>query len=233
MKISYLITCHNEGSILEQLLGTLESFTPDDDDVVVLDDFSDDAKTKEVLEFYRNPIESKKFTIIDHSLDNNYGEHKNYGNTLCKGEWIFQIDGDEWPSTDLIVNLREIINANVGIELIFVPRINDFRGVTEEHAARWGWKLSPCPVCENRPIVNWPDYQGRIYKNESSRIRWDRRLHEKIEGHVKYATLPADYNLALYHNKTIEKQIETNLKYNKAFSQEENRGHNVFGSKGK
>jgi len=37
--------------------------------------------------------------------------------------------------------------------------------------------------------------------------------------------------LALYHNKTIEKQIETNLRYNKAFTQAENQGHNVFGSK--
>lgn len=232
MKISYLVTCHNEGSSLNQLLGMLESFTPDEDEIIVVDDFSDNPNTQKILDFYRDPKETK-FTIVQHALDNNYGAHKNYGNSLCKGDWIFQIDGDEWPATDLLVNLREIIESNGDIELIFVPRINDFRGVTEEHAKQWGWRLTPCPACENRPIVNWPDYQGRIYKNAPDRIKWDRRLHEKIEGHLKYAALPADYDLALYHNKTIEKQIETNLRYNQAFTQAENQGHNVFGDKKK
>jgi hypothetical protein len=77
-------------------------------------------------------------------------------------------------------------------------------------------------------IVNAPDYQSRIYKRIPNKIKWDRKLHEKIIGHDQYAFLPADEDLALYHDKTIKKQIETNLRYNQQFSVEDNKGHNVI-----
>lgn len=77
-------------------------------------------------------------------------------------------------------------------------------------------------------LVNAPDYQGRIYRNIPDRIKWDRRLHEKIEGHLKFVLIPADTDLALYHDKTIETQIKTNMRYNEKFTEDENKGHGVF-----
>jgi hypothetical protein len=58
-------------------------------------------------------------------------------------------------------------------------------------------------------------------------IEWKRRLHEKVEGAKTYVHLPSAYELSLHHNKTIEKQIETNVKYNKMFTEEENKGFKV------
>jgi hypothetical protein len=52
-------------------------------------------------------------------------------------------------------------------------------------------------------------------------------LHEKVEGAKTYVHLPAVYELSLHHNKTIEKQIQTNVKYNKMFTEEENKGFKV------
>ena len=80
----------------------------------------------------------------------------------------------------------------------------------------------------NVPLVNWDgncggDYQTRIFKNLPY-IRWKGRLHERIMGNKTYAFLPKDENYALIHTKTIEKQIETNLRYNKEFSKEDNLG---------
>lgn len=219
MKISYLITCHNETDTLKKLLNTLEVFVCDKHEILILDDFSDNPSTIEILK-------ETKYKTVQHALNNNYGEHKNYGNSLCSGGYIFQIDGDEIPSLDLLSNIESIIDANSDVELFFVPRINDFKGVTEQHAMQWGWKLDMSPIYK-RFRVNWPDYQSRIYLNEPSRIKWDRRLHEKIEGHHKYSFLPADEDFALYHDKTIEKQIETNLRYNKQFTEQENKGHGV------
>ena len=77
-------------------------------------------------------------------------------------------------------------------------------------------------------LVNMPDYQGRLYMRIPGRIRWDRKLHEKIEGHKEYGFLPADEELALYHDKTMAKQLETNLRYNKDFSVDDNKGHKVI-----
>lgn len=222
MKLSYLITVHNETDTLTRLLERLINIQLDTDEIVILDDFSDNPKTQEILK-----QASSKVTIVQHKLDNNYGAHKNYGNEHCTGDWIFQIDADENPSETLIFNIKDIINTNANIELIFVPRINDFRGVTPEHAKQWGWKLTPSPFCQNRLIVNFPDYQSRIYKKVPDRIKWDRKLHEKIVGHTEYSFLPAEEDLALYHDKTIETQIQTNLRYNKLFSVEDNLGHKV------
>jgi len=222
MKLSYLVTVHNETDTLIRLLERLVNHRLEGDEIVILDDFSDNPQTQEILK-----QASTKATIIQHRLDNNYGAHKNYGNEHCTGDWVFQIDADENPSETLIFNIRDIIATNAHVELIYVPRINDFRGVTPEHAKQWGWKLTPSPFCQNRLVVNFPDFQSRIYRRVPDRIKWDRKLHEKIVGHDQYAFLPAEEDLALYHDKTIETQVKTNLRYNQQFSVQDNLGHKV------
>jgi glycosyltransferase involved in cell wall biosynthesis len=241
MRISYLVTVHNEDASLDKCLMTLVTHKDNEDEILLLDDFSENPKTKALLQRWQAATQITAFTpignivkvpnvrVLHHALDRNYGAHKNFGNEQCTGDWIFQIDGDEIPNPNLVVNLKLILDSNQNVDLIYVPRVNDFIGVTAEHAVQWGWRLSPCPACDNRLIVNWPDYQSRIYKRDPTRIRWDRRLHEKIEGHHQFITLPADPDLALYHDKTIETQIATNKRYNEWFTEAENRGHDVFG----
>jgi glycosyltransferase involved in cell wall biosynthesis len=156
-------------------------------------------------------------------LDNNYGEHKNFGKSKCSGKYIFQIDADEIPNEFLLSAIPEIIEANPDVDLFWIPRINDFIGVTPKIAADWGWRLTPY---ENRLIVNWPDIQSRIFRN-IPQLRWERKLHEKVEGAKIYSYLPAEYDFALHHKKTIEKQIETNVRYNKQFSITDNKGYKL------
>ena len=75
-------------------------------------------------------------------------------------------------------------------------------------------------------MVNFPDYQSRIYRN-LAHIRYQRRLHEKVEGFKSYTFVPPQKDYAIIHEKSIEKQRQTNLNYNKMFTEEENRGYNV------
>jgi hypothetical protein len=77
-------------------------------------------------------------------------------------------------------------------------------------------------------LVNALDFQWRIFKKDYPRISFRKRLHERIEGFGAYSVLPATEEYALYHDKTIEKQLETNLKYNQVFTQAENKGHGIF-----
>lgn len=214
--ISYLVTCKNEGNQFKELIELLLKYNTNNE-IVIIDDFSTDISTNDYLNNYK--IKSG-ISVYQHNLDKNYSAHKNYGKSLCKGNYIFQIDADELPSETLLANLSDIILSNESTELFWIPRINDFKGVTPEIATHWGWRLT---TYDNRFIVNWPDPQGRLFKN-MHHIRWERRLHEKIEGAKSYTYLPYDFDLGLYHNKTIEKQIETNLRYNKQFTQEENQG---------
>jgi len=83
----------------------------------------------------------------------------------------------------------------------------------------WGWQY-------NDGMINFPDYQSRLYKN-LPHIRYERRLHEKVEGFKSYVFIPAQKDIALIHEKTIEKQRQTNIRYNQVFTQDENRGYSV------
>lgn len=243
MKISYLVTCNNETDTLKNLLEKLTfNLKGTNNEIVIIQDDTNKidvkSKTYEILNQYlkiftHDPNGEYKDLIKywTHPLNNDYGSHKNFGNSKCSGDWIFQIDGDELPPNSLIgENLQSIIESNPSVELIYVPRINDFKGVTESHAKQWGWHLTynARPSINDKilgPIVNWPDFQSRIYKRIPNRIKWDRKLHEKISGHTQYSFLPAEEEFALYHDKTIEKQIETNLRYIKNFTVEDNKGH--------
>jgi glycosyltransferase involved in cell wall biosynthesis len=236
INISYLITCHNETDTLNRLLGQVyDSIQYDDahegDEIVILvdsknehgDDIND--ATSKILHNYTGHY---NINWITHDLAKNYGSHKNFGIEHCKGDYIFAIDGDELPPDSLLgENLHALLDSNPTVEAYAVPRINDFRGVNNEHAKQWGWKLTESSIYK-RPIVNFPDYQLRIFKRDFPRIGFTRRLHEKIEGYTKYVVLPPEESYALYHDKTIETQIETNIRYNTLFTEEENKGHVVF-----
>lgn len=219
MKISYLVTCKNEIETLEPLLERLiKHIKANSDELVIIDDFSDNLRTQRILD------EAKKnngVKLFRHALADDYGEHKNWGNQQCSGDWICQIDGDEMPSVTLLETLKEIIDMNTGVEMFLVPRVNNFKGLKHEHAPTWGWQITDMPP--HGLVVNWPDWQTRIYKRDD-RIQWKNRLHERINGFSQFGFLPSDPEYAIFHNKTIEKQIETNLRYNRDFSQAENGG---------
>jgi hypothetical protein len=61
--------------------------------------------------------------------------------------------------------------------------------------------------------VNYPDYQTRIYRNNSE-VKWRNKVHEVIEGYKRFTVLPAVDELALIHPKTIERQEKQNAYYN-------------------
>jgi glycosyltransferase involved in cell wall biosynthesis len=214
MFLSYLVTCHNETDSLEKLLSKLVQYKKDKHEIVLLDDYSDNQKTLEIIQKYKN-----KVTFAQHKLDKNYGAHKNFGIEQCKGEWVFQLDADEVPTNSLLENIDLIIESNCSSEVLWLPRLNYFLGVTEQDVNMWGWKL-------HDGMINFPDYQSRIYKN-SPHIRYQRRLHEKVEGFKSYVFIPPQKDYAIIHEKTIEKQRQTNINYNKLFTEEENKGYSV------
>ena len=225
LKISYLITCCNEERTLEALLKTITQNKLVNDEVVILQDraFQTFDKTNEII---------NQFNIQPHrhALLRDYGSHKNFGIQQCHGDFIFQCDGDEMPPESLLgENLHALINNNPSVEAYAVPRINAWEGLTPEHAKQWHWPLDISPTY-NRLRAAWPDPQWRIFRRDYPRIKFHRRLHEKIEGYNSYSMLPSEEIWALYHDKTIQTQIETNLRYNEWFTFTENLGHDLYGN---
>ena len=53
MKISYSMLVHNEPDTLEKLLEFLVKYKQPQDEIVILDDYSTEEKTKNILNHYR------------------------------------------------------------------------------------------------------------------------------------------------------------------------------------
>jgi glycosyltransferase involved in cell wall biosynthesis len=199
--ISIAITVCNEHKELETLLDYLSerALSPDYEIVVQIDE---ENHTPEVL----HAIIDRGIKHHFFPLNKNFAAYKNELKKHCSGDYIFQIDADELIASEMFEALPFILKANPEVDLYYVPRINTVNGITPEHIQKWGWRY------ENER-VNWPDYQTRIYKN-SPNIRWRNAVHEVIEGHKQFTTLPAVDELALIHHKSIERQEKQNKFYN-------------------
>ena len=207
MKISYGITVHNEAEELNRLLEILVHKTDAEDEIVICDDYSDE-KTQEVITSWVQQYgheDMKTIKVYQRKLNGDFSTQKNSVIENSSGDYVFHFDADEYPHYILLQQVKPIFEAN-DVDLIWVPRVNTVDGITEQHIEKWRWRVS------EKGWVNYPDYQSRIFKN-STEIRWQNKVHERIIGAQTYSHLPPHEELSLYHPKTIEKQEKQNNFY--------------------
>ena len=204
MKISYAITVCNELDEVTKLLNHLFEYKREEDEIVVL--FDKGNGTAEVWSRLAELRDEKNVIVSAKTFKNHFANWKNQLTKLCSGDYIFQIDADETPNKLLVANLPAILQSNPDNEVYLVPRINTVKGLTNEHVKKWGWRV------DEQEWVNFPDYQWRIWKNKPE-IKWKNKVHEVLEGHKTYAPLPAETTYALFHPKTIERQVKQNNYY--------------------
>jgi len=53
------------------------------------------------------------------------------------------------------------------------------------------------------PIINYPDHQGRLWKNKND-IQWRGKVHERLIGYSTVTNLPEE--VAIVHRKEIATQ---------------------------
>ena len=204
MKISYSILTHNETDSLLKLIEFLVKHKDDEDEIVILDDYSDNEKTNEILDSVVSIYEIK---FESRHLLKDYAGQKNYLKNLCTGDYIFNLDADELPNKSLMKNIKEILDTNQTIDLFWIPRVNTVDGITQEHIDKWRWNVN------EKGWVNFPDYQGRIWRNRPN-IMWKNKVHEVLTGYREHAYLPAEEEFCFYHPKTIDRQEKQNAFYN-------------------
>ena len=203
MKISYSILTHNETDSLFKLINFIAEHKDKEDEIVILDDYSDNKKTKEILDTMSSIHEIK---FEQRHLLKDYAGQKNYLTRMCSGDYIINIDADELPNKWLMKNIKEILEANPSVDLYWVPRVNTVEGLTQDHMQQWGWNVN------EKGWVNFPDYQGRIWRNRSN-IRWKNPVHEVLEGYKEHTYLPMEEQFCFYHPKEIDKQEKQNEFY--------------------
>ena len=218
--ISYAITVCDEAEELKRLISFLGDAIRNCNEIVVQMDSSSvtqaviDQVFISSLDFNQTPYaETPNFKILEFPLDNDFSSFKNNLKLNCAGDFIFQIDADEMPSSLLIENIPRILQKYPDAGLIHVPRANTVEGITEDHIKKWNWNVN------NNNLINWPDWQPRIFKNTPS-ARWHLAVHETIVGYEgPLLSLPQLQGYALHHHKTIDRQEKQNNLYEKISQQ--------------
>ena len=206
MKISYAITVKDELIELDRLLFRLQKYKRDTDEIVVVYDRTNGSPQVEQY-LKAQTVSSSPFRWHSFEFKNNFSELKNYITQLCTGDYIFQIDADEFPNEYLVSVLPTILESNPETEVYLTPRVNTVEGLTEQHIQKWGWRV------DENGWINFPDYQWRIWKNKPE-IKWINKVHERLEGFKTYVALPPQEEFSLYHPKDIERQEKQNNYYN-------------------
>ena len=203
MKISYSILTHNETDSLLKLIEFLVKYKDEEDEIVILDDYSGNEKTREILDTMCSINEIK---FEQRHLLKDYAGQKNYLKNMCSGDYIFNLDADELPNKWLMKNIKTILEANPTIDLYWVPRVNTVEGLTQEHIDKWRWNVN------EKGWVNFPDYQGRIWRNRPN-IMWKNKVHEVLTGYKEHTYLPQEEQFCFYHPKDIDRQEKQNEFY--------------------
>ena len=205
INVTYAITVHNELEEITKLINFLHPRIQSDDEILV--QYDTNGATRAVIDYLRI-IEQlhKNVNVIDFPLNKDFATFKNNLKNHAQGIFIFQCDADEMPHEYLVANMHDLIEANLDIDLFFVPRVNTVEGLTDEHIKKWGWNVN------NEGWVNWPDLQTRIYRR-TSEIEWEGKVHERIKGYNTLTILPLEEPFAIYHPKEIERQTKQNELY--------------------
>lgn len=188
--ISYAVCVKEEVESFRCLINFLNIHKKPGDEIVVISDFT----LSEEINEYKSFVD----TFVFKKLLYDFASHKNVFFSLCKNEYIFNIDADELPSVKLINDVHNIISSR-NIDLIWIPRLNFYIDDTTSK------------VKKNKAI-NFPDYQGRIYKN-NNKLRWKNKLHEQIKGAKQIKKLEYSDEYYLTHTKTTDKQIASDKLY--------------------
>lgn len=207
MKISYAIPVCNEFVEIQRLVNFLVTNKRHQDEIVI--QFDSKSGSAEIESYLRSHSINGEFNWHFYEFLGDFSHMKNHLTSKCKGDYIFQIDADEMPTTYMLDMLPEILKHN-DVDVLKVPRINTVDGLTQEHINKWKWGVN------DQGWVNFPDFQWRIYKN-NNKIKWVNRVHEVLDGYRTMSYLPTEEQWCLRHDKTIDRQERQNEMYSNAW----------------
>lgn len=202
MKISYAIPVCYEHDELRRLLTLLFEYKREEDELVVQ---ADQGNTTTLVYKVINDF-AEKIKFVEFPLKGNFGAFKNHLKSHCTGEWIFQIDADEYFDPWLIQSLPVILQENPQTQVFLLPRINTVDGITDHQLQKWRWQMN------DKGWINFPDYQTRILQN-SPKIQWVNKVHEVLYGHTSYGFFPQEQEYCILHHKSIQRQEAQNEIY--------------------
>lgn len=149
MSISIIIITKNAGSTLHRCLESVAWA----DEVVVIDSGSSDN----TLDICREL--GAKVSVTDDWPG--FGPQKNRALDAASGDWLFNIDADEWVTPELAEEIRAVVAGGSAAAAYALPRRSSFCGRYMKHS---GW---------------WPDFVVRLFSRGAARFS-DDQAHERL-----------------------------------------------------
>ena len=100
---------------MRSLLDCITSYKNDNDEIVIINDYSEDEIVSRQLK--------RADAVVNKKLLNDYGS-QNIFFDICKGDYIFNLDADELPSEKLIQDIKTIISNHSDVDLFRLARRN-------------------------------------------------------------------------------------------------------------
>jgi len=206
MNFTYGIFTHNEGrKYIETCVSHIKDAMAENDEIIIVDDFSTDKETCDYLEEIKDSVR-----LIKHSLNGDFATHKNHLLENATKDWILLFDADEYMEVETIQRLREIAFRFDGqIDAYNIPHLNRIIGLDMEYVAKMHWTA---PFVYGERAINYPDYHVRMFKNVPY-IRYRNKIHEVPVGYRCAKFIQVLSNFEFIHIKTQERQIKQNLLY--------------------
>ena len=111
--LSYAIPVCNEIDELKRLVEFLIKNKSEQDEIVILvDETNSTAEVRDYVETVAQECEDQNVFRAYHALNNDFAAHKNYLNSLCSGDYIYQVDADEMISEYVVGVLPQVLAHN-------------------------------------------------------------------------------------------------------------------------
>ena len=159
MKISACILTKNEEEKIEKCLRNIASYV---DEIVIVDDYSEDKTVEIAKKYSKTKIFEKELTRFD--------EQRNYGAMKASGEWIFALDPDEDIPEELLKKLRDLTNTDKYDAYSFLIKIIGMTGAEKK------WQ-------------NYPRFDIRLYRKSKAMYRGYVHEFVRVRGRVKFVPL--------------------------------------------
>src|SRR5258706_8711798 len=130
-RVSYAVTVCDEVEEIRRLIAILSSIDIRDEIVIQYDEPNTPPAVMDFLRVLRD--ERGCSAIIPFALNDDFAAFKNNVKDFCRGDYIFQIDTDEYPTMYLLSQIHGILKANPTADVLMVPRINTVSGLTRAH----------------------------------------------------------------------------------------------------
>lgn len=106
--VSIIIPIYNIEDYLPRCLDSILAQTYQDIEIICINDGSTD-RSGEICDCYQ---QKDTRIIVQHQENKGVSSARNVGLSICRGDWISFVDGDDWIASDMIENLYNQAQAN-------------------------------------------------------------------------------------------------------------------------